>query len=37
MRVLGGDSIREATGSAAADRVRDTLREAACPAEKAPS
>ena len=28
---------REATGSAAADRVRNALREAACPAEEAPS
>ena len=37
MRMLGGDSTGEATGSAAADRVRNALREAVCPAEKAPS
>ena len=37
MRMLGGDSTGEATGSAAADRVRNALREAACPAEEAPS
>ena len=37
MRMLGGDSTAEATGSAAADRVRNALREAACPAEEAPS
>ena len=36
MRMLGGDSTGEATGSAAADRVRNALREAACPAEEAP-
>ena len=35
---LGGDSTGvEATGLAAADRVRNTLREAACPAEEGPS
>ena len=37
MRMLGGDSTGEATGSAAADRVRNALREAACPTEEAPS
>ena len=37
MRMLGGDSTGEATGSVAADRVRNALREAACPAEEAPS
>ncbi|CAK0787914.1 hypothetical protein CVIRNUC_011136 [Coccomyxa viridis] len=37
MRMLGGDSTGEATGSAAADRVRNALREAACPAEEAPN
>ena len=37
MRMLGGDSTGEATGSAAPDRVRNALREAACPAEEAPS
>ena len=37
MRMLGGESTGEATGSAAADRVRNALREAACPAEEAPS
>ena len=37
MRMLGGDSTREATGSVAADRVRNALKEAACPAEEAPS
>ena len=37
MRMLGGDSTGAATGSAAADRVRNALREAACPAEEAPS
>ena len=37
MRMLGGDSTGEATGSAAADRVRNALREAACPAEEASS
>ena len=37
MRMLGGDSTGEATGSAAAYRVRNALREAACPAEEAPS
>ena len=37
MRMLGGDSTGEATGSAAADRVRNALREAACPAGEAPS
>ena len=37
MRMLGGDSTGEATRSAAADRVRNALREAACPAEEAPS
>ena len=31
MRMLGGDSTGEATGSAAVDRVRNALREAACP------
>ena len=36
-RMLGGDSTGEATGSAAADRVRNTLREAVCPTEEAPS
>ena len=35
MRMLGGDSTGKATGSAAADRVRNALREAACPAEEA--
>ena len=33
MRMLGGDSTGEATGSAAASRVRNAPREAACPAE----
>ena len=37
MRVLGGDSTGEAAGSVAAYRVRNALREAACPAEEAPS
>ena len=37
MHMLGGDSTGEATGSAAADRVRNALREAACPADGAPS
>ena len=37
MRMLRGDSTGEATGSAAAYRVRNALREAACPAEEAPS
>ena len=37
MRMLGGDSTGEATGSAAAYRVRNALREAACPAEEAPN
>ena len=37
MRMLGGDSIGEATGSAAADRVRNALKEAARPAKEAPS
>ena len=37
MRMLGGDSTGEATGSAAADRVRNALREAACSAKEAPS
>ncbi|CAK0787009.1 hypothetical protein CVIRNUC_010225 [Coccomyxa viridis] len=37
MRMLGGDSTGEATGSAAADRVRNALKEAACPAEEAPN
>ena len=37
MRMLGGDSTGEATGSVAADRVRNALKEAACPAEEAPS
>ena len=37
MRMLGRDSTRKATGSAAADRVRNALREAACPAKEAPS
>ena len=37
MRMLGGDSTGEAIGSAAADRVRSALREAACPTEEAPS
>lgn len=37
MRMLGGDSTGGATGSAAADRVRNALREAACPAKEAPS
>ncbi|CAK0732814.1 hypothetical protein CVIRNUC_000186 [Coccomyxa viridis] len=37
MRMLGGDSTGEATGSAAADQVRNALREAACPTEEAPS
>ena len=35
MRMLGGDSTGEATGSVAADRVRNALKEAACPAEEA--
>ena len=37
MRMLGGDSTGEAPGSAAAYRMRNALREAACPAEEAPS
>ena len=37
MRMLGGDSTGEATGCSAAGRVRNALREAACPAEEAPS
>ena len=37
MRMLEGDSVGEATGSAAADRVCNALREAACPAKEAPS
>ena len=36
MRMLGGNSTGEATGLAAADRVRNALGEAACPAEEAP-
>ena len=37
MRMLGGDSTGEATGSAEADRVRNALGGAVCPAEEAPS
>ena len=37
MRMLGGDSTGQATGSVAANRVRNALKEAACPAEEAPS
>ncbi|CAK0736110.1 hypothetical protein CVIRNUC_000693 [Coccomyxa viridis] len=36
MRMLGGDSTGEAPGLATANRVRNALREAACPAEEAP-
>ena len=34
MRMLGGDSTGEATGSTAADRVRNALREAVCLTEE---
>ena len=34
MRTLKGNSTGETNGSAAADRVRNALREAACPAEE---
>ncbi|CAK0787011.1 hypothetical protein CVIRNUC_010227 [Coccomyxa viridis] len=37
MHMLGGDSTGEATGLAAADQVRNALREAACPAGEAPN
>ena len=37
MRMLGGDSTGEAIGLAAADRVRNALREAASSVKEAPS